>query len=211
MASAGPLETPTVKILELHPTRALAVPLLFTIALGAMIAVPSIHGNPRLAWSFGGAAAALLFWNAWLFVSARAHGRRFVLELVARKQHYVQACAQGSVLLYWGWYFREVYDSAPLILAQLLFAYAFDILLSWSRRSSYTLGFSPFPVIFSINLFLWFKADWFYLQFLMIAVGFAAKELIRWERTGGASTSSTRHPFRSASSRWVCCSPATRR
>ena len=82
-----------------------------------------------------------------------------------RKQHYLQACAQGSVLLYWGWYWREVYDSAHLILAQLLFAYAFDMLLSWSRRDTYTLGFGPFPVIFSINLFLWFKPDWFYLQF----------------------------------------------
>jgi hypothetical protein len=39
-------------------------------------------------------------------------------------------------------------------------------------------------VIFSINLFLWFKPDWFFLQFLMVAVGFAAKELIRWQRDG---------------------------
>jgi hypothetical protein len=40
---------------------------------------------------------------------------------------------------------------------QLLFAYAFDMLLGWSRRERYTLGFGPFPVIFSINLFLWFR------------------------------------------------------
>ena len=46
------------------------------------------------------------------------------------------------------------------------------------------LGFAPFPVIFSINLFLWFKADWFYLQFVMIAVGFLAKECIRWDKGG---------------------------
>jgi hypothetical protein len=56
--------------------------------------------------------------------------------------------------------------------------------LSWSRRDTYSLGFAPFPVIFSINLFLWFKPDWFYLQFLMVALGFAAKELIRWEKNG---------------------------
>ena len=184
MPAASPLEMSTMKVVELRPARALALPLVFAVALVAMMILPSIHGNPRLAWSFAGAAAALLAWNAWLFVTARAHGRRLVLEIVARKQHYVQACAQGSVLLYWGWYFREVYDSAPLILAQLLFAYAFDMLLAWSRRSTYTFGFSPFPVIFSINLFLWFKADWFYLQFVMIAVGFAAKELIRWNKDG---------------------------
>jgi hypothetical protein len=88
------------------------------------------------------------------------------------------------VLLYWGWYWRPVYDAVPLIAAQLLFAYAFDMLLAWSRRDDYTLGFGPFPVIFSINLFLWFTPDWFYFQLLMIAVGFAAKELIRWRRDG---------------------------
>src|SRR4029077_2696866 len=56
--------------------------------------------------------------------------------------------------------------------------------LGYSRRSEYTLGFAPFPVILSTNLFLWFKPDWFYLQFLMVAVGFAAKDLIRWEKDG---------------------------
>src|SRR5207244_3964318 len=82
----------------------------------------------------------------------------------------------------WGYYWREVYHWAPLIVAQLLFAYAFDMLLSWSRRETYALGFAPFPVIFSINLFLVFKAEWFSLQFLMVAVGFAAKEFVRWQK-----------------------------
>jgi hypothetical protein len=58
------------------------------------------------------------------------------------------------------------------------------MLLCWSRRNTYTLGFAPFPIIFSINLFLWFKPDWFYFQFAMVAVGLAAKELIRWNREG---------------------------
>ena len=58
------------------------------------------------------------------------------------------------------------------------------MLLSWSRRDTYTLGFGPFPIIFSTNLFLWFRQDWFYLQFVMIAVGFAAKEFIRWNKDG---------------------------
>jgi hypothetical protein len=116
--------------------------------------------------------------------NAIRQGRTLTFQVDLRKQHYLQACAQGTVLLYWGFYWREVYHSAHLIAAQLLFAYAFDILLSWSRRDEYALGFSPFPVIFSISLFLWFKPDWFYLQFLLVAVGFAAKELIRWKKNG---------------------------
>jgi hypothetical protein len=106
------------------------------------------------------------------------------VEIVLRKQHYLQACIQGSLFVYWGWYWRQVYDSAYLIAAQLLFAYAFDMLLNWSRRDVYALGFGPFPVVFSMNLFLWFRPDWFYFQFLMIAFGFAAKELLRWEKDG---------------------------
>lgn len=101
-----------------------------------------------------------------------------------RRQHLVQALAQCAFLLYWGWFWQPVYDAAPLIGAQLIFAYAFDMLLCWSRRDTYTLGFGPVPVIFSINLFLWFANDWFYLQFLLIGLGFTAKELIRWNKHG---------------------------
>jgi hypothetical protein len=91
---------------------------------------------------------------------------------------------QLSVYLYWGYYYRPVYDHALHIVAQLVFAYAFDMLLSWSRREKYVLGFGAFPIVFSTNLFLWFKDDWFYLQFLLIAIGFMGKEFVRWQREG---------------------------
>jgi hypothetical protein len=156
------------------------LPLAFTLALAGLALLGRVRENPRLLWAFLGAAMALSTWYAVLLLSRR----RLTLEIAVKKQHYVQACAQGSVLLYWGWHWPQVYSSGDLILAQLLFAYAFDMLLGWSRRGSYALGFAPFPVIFSINLFLWFKPDYFYLQFAMVGVGLAAKELIRWNREG---------------------------
>jgi len=164
--------------------QALLLPLAFTLGLAALALLAPVRQNPRVMAAFLGAAAALCLWNVVLFAAARRKGRTLTLEVVLKKQHYLQACAQGSVLLYWGWYWPPVYSSAHLILAQLVFAYAFDMLLGWSRRDDYTLGFAPFPVIFSINLFLWFKQDWFYLQFVMGALGLAAKELIRWNRDG---------------------------
>ena len=72
-------------------------------------------------------------------------GRTLELEVVLRKQHYVQACAQRAVLLYWGWYWPPVYAFAPFILAQLVFAYAFDMLQCWSRRDTYTSASVCFP------------------------------------------------------------------
>jgi len=159
------------------------LPLAFTGALATFMLLPQVRQQPRQLWSFAAACGVLLLWSAYL-LATRAHRRHLTVEVVLRKQHYVQACAQGSVLLYWGWYWRPVYDHWYVIAAQLLFAYAFDMLLAWSRRDQYTLGFGPFPVIFSINLFLWFRDDWLFLQFLMVAVGFAAKELIAWEKGG---------------------------
>jgi hypothetical protein len=162
----------------------LVLPLALACGLAALAVVAPVRENPGTLLACLGAAAALVAWTAVLAAGARRRGRPLALDVVLRKQHYVQACAQGSVLLYWGWYWSQVYESAPLILAQLLFAYAFDMLLAWSRRDVYTLGFGPVPVVFSINLFLWFKPDWFALQFGMLALGFAAKELIRWNRGG---------------------------
>lgn len=175
---------PATRRASLSPARALAIPLAFTLLLAALGLASSVRAVPTLRWSFWGAAVVLLAWSAVLLVTAVRRRRLLSVEVSLRKQHYLQACAHMSLLLYWGAYWERVPEAALLIGAQLVFAYALDALLSWSRRDTYTLGFGPFPIIFSTNLFLWFKPDWFYLQFLMVAVGFAAKELIRWEKDG---------------------------
>jgi len=160
------------------------LPFALSTALLAATLFPSVSRNPGVRESFWAAGALLLLANVVLLVQVVLSGRRLVVDVKLRKQHYIQACAQLTVLLYWGWYWREVYQSGYLIAAQLIFAYAFDMLLSWSRRDSYTLGFAPVPIVFSINLFLWFKPNWFWLQFLMVAVAFTAKEFVRWQKDG---------------------------
>jgi TPR repeat protein len=90
----------------------------------------------------------------------------------------------SSVYAYWGWYWREVYHEIPLILAQVVFLYVLDMLVCWSRRDKWILGFGQIPIIFSMNLFLWFRDDWFYLQFVMIAIIVFGKEFLRWKRDG---------------------------
>ncbi len=176
-AVSAPVGTPS-------PLPIWAVPLGLTLALLAMSLVPRVQSNAILAGSFQAAAAALAVWQAvlWLRLRAEPAGRSF--QVVLRPQHYLQAAVQLSVFLYWGYFWRPVYDHAWLLVGQLLFAYAFDLLLSWSRRERYVLGFGPFPIIFSTNLFLWFRDDWFYLQFAMLAAGFMGKEFVRWRREG---------------------------
>ena len=173
--------------------KAFAAPLTLTASLLALSLFPRVRASVPLTWSFWGVAALLLAWQALLAVRATASAKATADKpawaptlrvMRPRAQHYIQSLCQLSVYAYWGWYWRPVYDFAPLLLAQLLFAYAFDMLLAWSRRESYALGFGPFPIIFSTNLFLWFKDDWFSLQFALVAVGFLGKAFVRWERDG---------------------------
>ncbi len=166
------------------PRGVFLVPLVLTVALGLMSFLPRVSGNPILVRSFWGASAVLLVWQVALFLRLRSASESRSFFIVLRPQHYLQAMLHVSVYTYWGFYWRPVYEFAWLLVAQLVFAYAFDMLLSWTRREKYALGFGPFPIIFSTNLFLWFRDDWFYLQFLMLAVGFMGKEFVRWHREG---------------------------
>ena len=166
------------------PVRLFWVPLALTVGLLLVSFVPRIQANLVLTRSLWAAVIGLLVWQIALFVRLRGTSEVRSFHQILRPQHYLQASVQVAVFVYWGYFWRPVYDHAWLLVAQLLFAYVFDMLLSWSRRDSYVLGFGPFPIIFSTNLFLWFRDDWFYLQFLMLAAGFLGKEFVRWQRDG---------------------------
>jgi hypothetical protein len=164
--------------------QALLLPLLLAAALFTVSLNPRIQQNPTLIWSFWAAAVFIVAWLGLLFVQLKQHESSRSFTVVLRSQHYIQALVQSSLYLYWGYYWQPVYSHFWLLVGQLLFAYSFDILLAWSRREQYTLGFGPIPIILSINLFLWFRDDWFYMQFLMIGAGFMGKEFVRWQREG---------------------------
>src|SRR5581483_4388860 len=146
--------------------------------------VDRIGADARLAASFWAATAGLLIFLFFLGWQAVRSGRTLKYEIVLNKVHYVQLVMHTCVYAYWGWYWREVYHFVPLIVGQIAFAYTLDMLVCWSRRDTWILGFGPFPIILSTNLFLWFRDDWFFLQFLMIATGVLGKEFIKWRREG---------------------------
>jgi hypothetical protein len=161
--------------------RTLALP----VACGTLLLAAAFvfyRGHPGLFPAFAGAGGFLLAWAALLAWHPERRG--LAMEVAIRKHHWVQALAQITVLFYWGWHVRFVYAFLPLIVAQIVFAYGVDSLLAWTRRGKYAFGFGPFPVILSINLFLWVRPEWFYWQFAMILVGYLGKDLIRWQRDG---------------------------
>ena len=163
---------------------AILITLAFTVVFLALGFLAPGHSNPRLAWTFYITAALLLSWQCALFLRAGRNSLGFKWEFVPVRSHYVQALVQSTIYVYWGWYWRNVYAEVPLILSQVAFLYVIDGLLSWSRGQTWRLGFGPWPIIFSTNLFMWFRDDWFWFQFLMVATGLVGKQFIRWKRDG---------------------------
>lgn len=162
-----------------------ALPLALTALLAAFVLAPPVRDSDGLRAAFLGASAFLAAWTAVLWIGKSAWKQTFRVELVApAKAHYVQGAVQLCVYAYWGWYWRDVYAAIPLILSQLVFLYAFDALLSWSRGRAWRLGCGPLPIILSANIFLWFKEDWFAFQFALVALGALGKEFLRWRRDG---------------------------
>ncbi len=155
-----------------------------TMLLGCFVFLPRVNANPRLEWSILGTTATLLLFLFLLRRQVVRTGRVLRYEFLPKPVHYVQLTMHSCIYAYWGWYWREVYHQIPLIVAQLVFAYVLDMLVCWSRRDKWILGFGPFPIVLSTNLFLWFKPDWYFLQFLMLATGVLCKEFITWTRDG---------------------------
>ncbi|HKN61564.1 MAG TPA: hypothetical protein VJW93_10330, partial [Candidatus Acidoferrales bacterium] len=169
-----------------HPNRLSPLWLAFSFILAMVFwsFLPRINDSARLAMSFRGTAGVLLVLLLVLRTEVARRGRKLTYDVMPRKVHYVQLVMHSCVYAYWGWYWREVYHDIPLIIGQIFFAYALDMLVCWYRRDKWVLGFGPFPIVLSTNLFLWFHDDWFYLQFVLIAVGVLGKEFIKWKRDG---------------------------
>jgi hypothetical protein len=151
----------------------------------AFLLLPRVQDNPRLMWSIGSVAAVLIVWSLVLWARAAARGQSFAVVFTKpQKSHYIQGCVQSSIYVYWGWYWPNVYAEVPLILSQFAFIYLFDALLSWSRGRAWRCGLAAVPIILSSNIFIWFKDDWFFLQYAMIASCVLGKEFLRWTRDG---------------------------
>lgn len=171
-------------IVEGPARRGAYLPGIFISAIAAVSFLPRIALHDTLWAVHLGIAALLAVWYlaVWMRDRGLADGLSFRIRLVA--PHYVQACLHLSIYIFWGYYWELVAHNGLLIVAQVLFAFAFEGLLNWTRGKAWRLGFGPLPIIFSTNLFLTFKDDWFVWQFVLIAIGFLAKEFIVWKRDG---------------------------
>src|SRR5262245_12927294 len=83
----------------------------FVAGLLVLSQLSLLQQRPIARASVAAAALFLLAWSGLLFGVLR-RGQKVAVEIGLRRQHYLQACQQGAVILLWGYYWREVYHAA---------------------------------------------------------------------------------------------------
>ncbi len=176
------MQATTLKINDV--TRLYFIPLALISLFFSLSFSDRVLENDTLKITFYTISGLLLFCYIGMLVFIRIRKSATEIILIVMKPHYVQMLMHLCIFAYWGWYWPQVYDQAILIFAQLVFVHIVDLLFRWSRGEPWILGFGRFPIILSTNLFLWFRDDWFYFQFIMIAFGIIAKDYFTWVREG---------------------------
>jgi len=183
-ASAPPSRDESSRAPITGGARLVAFPALLACMLFLFLLLPRVHANSRLIEAFLLAGGSLLVFAAIVTQRVKHSSRVLEISFAAVKAHYVQAAVQATIYLWWGWHWQDVRAQAPLIVAQLVYVYALDGLIAFLRGRPWRIGFGPLPVIFSTNLLLWFRDDWFAMQFVMITAGVLGKEFVLWRRDG---------------------------
>src|SRR5947209_4127283 len=101
-----------------------------------------VDANSTVAASLLAAAVGLLVWFLILVWLGPQEGR-FRIQLNFQKQHYIQAFCHFCIYVYVGLYWDGIGRYAPLIAAQIVFAYFFEMLLAWSRGRVWQLRLGP--------------------------------------------------------------------
>ena len=162
--------------------------LLDTLMLAVSYQLASI--NDAAAWSMIGFTGLAILWQLAIFSCTPSPTRMLRVAVEIRLPHVIQGLVQLCIYVYWGLYWDQPAKYAIFIVAQIGCAYMLDMLLSLSRHQEWRAGFGPVPIMLSINLFIWFKPEYFYMQLSMVTVTYLAKEFLTWQRDG-----KTRHIF----------------
>ena len=169
-------DTPTTRVLKATTVQVFLAALVVALLVASFLSPFNSSNTVQYSlWSF-----TLLSGFAIIPLRRRAFSAEFIL----RRPHWVQFLMHSTVFVYWGYHYSEVLRQVPFILAQVAMAYILDILLSWWRRGRWVAGLGPIPVIGSINLFLWFRPEFWHWQVVMVLIAMGSKPFLRWTRDG---------------------------
>lgn len=158
--------------------------LILSLAIAFVVAFTQLT-KTNLGPMLGGTALIMLVAFTLLNFTNRRRDWTFCLSL--KTPIFVQAGVQISILAFMSFHSEHVGNYAALMVYQTVFAFALDVLLSLFFFKSYRLSGSILPIVFSINLFMWFRPEFFHWQLAVITLGVCSKYLLCRKANGTRS------------------------
>ncbi len=153
------------------------------VAAAAIPFLPPISARPNLQFWMIAANIVLAIVGA---VFSQRFNETVSFAYLFRRAHIVQMLAQSSIYFYMALYSPVLRESAFSIVYQLVFAFLADAMICAYLRKPISIGFAVFPIVLSVNFFLWFKGHHYYLQLACILFAVASKHfLVRPDPAGG--------------------------
>ncbi len=131
------------------------------------------------------AFALLGVWGLLLHLRARRDGRKLTVVKRFVPIHALQSSWQAIILLYWGLYWTPLASHVPHMLVQIAYCVAFDALLALTVHRKWSVGYTPLPVVFSTNLFLYYEDQYFGWWFVLYGIVYLGKALVHWRGPRG--------------------------
>ncbi len=83
--------------------------------------------------------------------------RRPRITLQFKLSHAIPAAIQSTLFAYWSIYWPGTRIWIPVVLSQIVLAYALDAIVQTIRTGAWRVGFGPVPIVLSANLFAWWN------------------------------------------------------
>ena len=110
-----------------------------------------------------------------------------VHPLLYKRALLIQLCMHLCIFIFWGSFSSAVANQFPLIIHQIAYVYLFYFVCCMVFNKPFVLSLSLVPMIFSINLFMWFYNDYFIFQYGLISLAILAKMFLTREINGKRS------------------------
>ena len=110
-----------------------------------------------------------------------------VSPLLYKRALLIQLCMHLCIFTFWGFFSSAVAKHFPLIIHQIAYVYLFYFVCCMLFNRPFVMSLSLIPMIFSINLFMWFYNDYFLFQYVLISLAILAKMFLTREVNGKRS------------------------
>jgi hypothetical protein len=116
--------------------------------------------------------------------------------------HLLPTCIQLLIFSYWALYWQAARSHFISIVGMIAFGLALDILISSCRQNCIFISLRALPIVFSINLFIWYSGKNAWISYFLIAIALSSKLI--FQRNGRHIFNPSAFAISIAGILWIC-------